>query len=978
MPQSVILSIEPSALQLHAGSRTIARLTMRNNSQSVGQYQLRVQGIDPNWVRIEPDQLGIFPGTEAAASLRFNIPQGVSPATYRVIVIAVSQTDQPDQAQATLALTVQGGSGEPTPIPRAQTSPPASPEPIPPSRPESTTAADVSAPISSDQKPTPVRATSPGAGQLEVLADRGSVTLLPGAQERINLNLRNAGGSAFTIEVGVKGPPGEWLSLTQSSLLLAPAQSASITLTLSPPPAAPTGSYPLSISVQSRDDLTVQVELDLVLEIAEPGELTVELMPPQAEGQVSAEFQLRIAQGGGTPLRVSLSASDDDVACNYTFNPTTLELPPHGSANTRLTVSARQGLAGVDSRTFLFTVMATTAEGATAMSKAQGRFIQRHTPPLELSLNPIRQSGPGAVTFSIRIGNPSEVPAAIRLSANDPDGACRYQFDTASLTVPALGEGKAILTVTPVDYHSGPGNKTYTFSIRADPAGGILLSAQSQGTFVQTAMERPVLSLTPSSQSTSGPAAFTLQVTNPRPTPMQVQLKADDASKGCEFTVNPPQLTLAPHGQATARLTVRPTTALFPGEARRTYEFNVQAQATDLPEPTQVEGSLVQVRGFQIAPLLPFLAAGILVLLVCLAFVVLGPPLRNFLSDAFSKVASVQIPTSLPPVTPLPPPTSTPTLTPTPTPSPTVSVPTITSLPIPTQTPIVVTGVPPPTTPPTRTATPVPFMVTGVTAGVAPTSSAICPSTFNFSATISANQAGTATYRWERSDGAHGPNQNVAFSGPGTQMVTTSWTLSAHTTGWERVHILAPNSTQSNMANFTLNCPVVVYDLIAKANLANWESGSPVTNLSFGGSDSDPNGFVLWRNNFTLNDGSQPPLVLETHPKWVDSGFISGAFTDIFFSGYSVQASDTISGKVGFISGAGAGNVTFKVMIRPQGGSNTWIVTIPLAYADGVKPFNQPLGAYAGRRADFILEVDANNHLAGQDWAVWQDVKIIR
>lgn len=170
---------------------------------------------------------------------------------------------------------------------------------------------------------------------------------------------------------------------------------------------------------------------------------------------------------------------------------------------------------------------------------------------------------------------------------------------------------------------------------------------------------------------------------------------------------------------------------------------------------------------------------------------------------------------------------------------------------------------------------------------------------------------------------------------------------------------------------------VVVYDLIAKANIAVWQSSPPLTNLSFNGSDVDPNGFVIWRDNFLLNDGSRPARVLETHPKWVANGVIVGTYTDIFYSGYTVQASDHISGKIGFLSGASAGTVTFKVMIRPQGGPNTFILSVPLAYADGVKPFDVSLAGYVGKRSDFFLEVDSGAS-AGQDWAVWQDVRITR
>ncbi|MEK7561300.1 MAG: hypothetical protein AAB541_00350 [Patescibacteria group bacterium] len=121
---------------------------------------------------------------------------------------------------------------------------------------------------------------------------------------------------------------------------------------------------------------------------------------------------------------------------------------------------------------------------------------------------------------------------------------------------------------------------------------------------------------------------------------------------------------------------------------------------------------------------------------------------------------------------------------------------------------------PTPTPTPTPSPTPSPsptFSVTGVTAAVSPTSySGACPKEFVFSANITANGAGTVTYKWTRSDGASGQTKSLVFSGAGTQAAEGStWTLggSGNTyNNWEKVQILTPNTTESNQANFSLNC----------------------------------------------------------------------------------------------------------------------------------------------------------------------------
>ena len=153
-------------------------------------------------------------------------------------------------------------------------------------------------------------------------------------------------------------------------------------------------------------------------------------------------------------------------------------------------------------------------------------------------------------------------------------------------------------------------------------------------------------------------------------------------------------------------------------------------------------------------------------------------------------------------------------------------------------------------------------------------------------------------------------------------------------------------------------------------------------NLPFPDVDTDQHGFALWRYNYKLNDGSQPAQVLETHPQWVANGSISRCYHDLWNSGYKVQASDHISGKVGFLQNANAGNVTFRVRLRTDSFPNNDVAVLSVAYADGVKSFNVPLGTinsgqYVGHQADICLIVEAGA-TASQDWAVWQDVKISR
>lgn len=101
------------------------------------------------------------------------------------------------------------------------------------------------------------------------------------------------------------------------------------------------------------------------------------------------------------------------------------------------------------------------------------------------------------------------------------------------------------------------------------------------------------------------------------------------------------------------------------------------------------------------------------------------------------------------------------------------------------------------------------FAVTSVSVAVVPPAvfAGACPHTFTFNAGITVSAAGTVTYRWTRSDGALAPLQTLVFAGPGTQYVSSTWSLGADYSGWKKIYIDNPNHQTFGNATFSLNCP---------------------------------------------------------------------------------------------------------------------------------------------------------------------------
>jgi uncharacterized OB-fold protein len=349
-----------------------------------------------------------------------------------------------------------------------------------------------------------------------------------------------------------------------------------------------------------------------------------------------------------------------------------------------------------------------------------------------------------------------------------------------------------------------------------------------------------------------------------------------------------------------------------------------------------------------------------------------------------------------------PTPTRTATPTPSPLPSTATPVPTRTSTPVNTSTrvpptstrvPSTSTPVPPTPTPVPPTSTPVPPTSTPVpptSTPVPPAPTPVPPTPTPFisfraiPATINQGQCSTLEWQIENVQAIYlsgGEFDNQGVTGPsGSEQAcppaTTTYTL--------RV-VLQDNSEETYTATVTVipapsPTPVVLFDFVDEASSAQWISGAGI--LPFPGTDTDERGFALWRYNYPLEDGSRPARVLETHPEWVDNGYIYGVYN---LSGVVVEAGDRLVAEIGFISGAGAGSATFNFGVNygqyPDCGEfgctetfsffdnydgqiRRWEVSLPS------KMIGQKIGSIS-------LRVDAGPTPA-QDWAVWSIARLER
>jgi Ig-like domain from next to BRCA1 gene len=182
--------------------------------------------------------------------------------------------------------------------------------------------------------------------------------------------------------------------------------------------------------------------------------------------------------------------------------------------------------------------------------------------------------------------------------------------------------------------------------------------------------------------------------------------------------------------------------------------------------------------------------------------------------------------------------------------------------------------------------------------------------------------------------------------------------------------VLIPVSFGTDGQSFYVEIKVAAvssgYDFHTNASSAVWISGAGT--LTFGGPDTDTNGFSMFKNSQKLEDGTTHTKILETHPQWVNDGVITGRFP-----AYTVVSGEHFTAKIGFLAASdgscGSGNAKFQLNYREAGVLKS--LTEWTESCDGtMKSVDVDLTSLAGKTVEFVLAVLANGS-AGQDWAVW-------
>jgi hypothetical protein len=92
------VEVTPRRLSVVPGRNAVVTVTVTNTASIISGHEVRVLGVDPEWVRIDQPRLSLFPDTSGVAGLTINLPEGI-PAGTRELDIEVRELTAPNDLE---------------------------------------------------------------------------------------------------------------------------------------------------------------------------------------------------------------------------------------------------------------------------------------------------------------------------------------------------------------------------------------------------------------------------------------------------------------------------------------------------------------------------------------------------------------------------------------------------------------------------------------------------------------------------------------------------------------------------------------------------------------------------------------------------------------------------------------------------------------------------------------------------------------
>jgi hypothetical protein len=165
----------------------------------------------------------------------------------------------------------------------------------------------------------------------------------PGDALTFDVTVKNASDIVEHYGVELLGlPDGATVRTEPDVAKLRPSETGSLTVRVQLPvqPPAPAGTYTVGALVRSKYRHDVSRCVEVPVELASVQDITVKPSPEVVNGGRAGRYTVEVANGGNSPVRLYLAATDPERRVTATFEPPSVDLPPGTSAQSLLTVQA--------------------------------------------------------------------------------------------------------------------------------------------------------------------------------------------------------------------------------------------------------------------------------------------------------------------------------------------------------------------------------------------------------------------------------------------------------------------------------------------------------------------------------------------------------------------------------------------------------------------------------------------------------------
>lgn len=176
--------------------------------------------------------------------------------------------------------------------------------------------------------------------------DAAPVSVLPGEEARITLELRNNSSIVEAYGFEVLGPAAGWTEVEPVTISLYPDTTGQVTLIARPPrdSSVPPGDLTFGVRVLPQERPETATVPEGVLRVLPYAQVTAELTPKMAQSRGRARFQIAVDNHGNHPVSVAFTGADRAQALRFGFPSSPTVVEPGRAAFVQLPVRPKRRL----------------------------------------------------------------------------------------------------------------------------------------------------------------------------------------------------------------------------------------------------------------------------------------------------------------------------------------------------------------------------------------------------------------------------------------------------------------------------------------------------------------------------------------------------------------------------------------------------------------------------------------------------------